>query len=58
MGRDAVVSARLLPARFRKKCPLCGEPIEAGDMIGLIGGLWSCEQCVQDGADGEEESSS
>jgi predicted nucleic acid-binding Zn ribbon protein len=29
---------RLIPARFRKKCPVCGEPIDEGDMIGLVDG--------------------
>lgn len=43
----------MIPARFSKKCPGCGERIEEGDEIGKVDGDWCCEECVD--AHGEDD---
>ncbi|HVL39897.1 MAG TPA: hypothetical protein VM328_10955 [Fimbriimonadaceae bacterium] len=38
------IAERVIAARYPGRCN-CGEPIEEGDLIGLVDGEWVCEEC-------------
>lgn len=45
----------MIRARFEIECKACERPIEEGELVGRVDGLWCCEQCVAEHGEDEDD---
>ena len=61
---DAIDGQRDIPvtsypwcrAKFTSRCPLCLTTMVEGDVLGLIDGMWLCQECADDASATENRS--
>jgi ribosomal protein L37AE/L43A len=45
----------MIVARFELECKACERTVAEGEKIGLVDGLWCCEDCVKEHGEDDDE---